>query len=98
MANSPTRFDLRIPSDRTGRLVLPAMSKRRACACCGTIVAKGWMLPNGDSVCWHCEDIASRAEHFHGSLDEFTAHMQRIGQALLGAAERKYLVANFRWA
>lgn len=98
MATAPTRFDLRIPSERTGRPVLPAMNKRCACACCETLVATGWVLRNGDSVCGHCEDTITRAEYFQGSLEEFTVHMQRIGQAQLSATARKYLAARFRWA
>ncbi len=98
MPESHTRFDLRVPSARTGRLVLPAMNKRRVCACCEASVVNGWVLSNGDSVCGHCEDTITRAEHFHGSLDAFTLHLQRIGQAQINAPARQYLAAKFRWA
>lgn len=97
MANTAIRFDLRVTSVRTGRLVLPAQSQRRACACCETKVATGWVLANGHSVCGHCEAIVARAGEFHGSLDAFAAHVQRIDEVPLNAAARKYLAANFRW-
>ncbi len=40
MATTRTRFDPHVPSERTGRLVLPAPKSRRACACCEMLVAK----------------------------------------------------------
>ncbi|BCN13333.1 hypothetical protein RPSD_52180 (plasmid) [Ralstonia solanacearum] len=98
MPPTRTRFDLRVPSERTGRPVLPAQSKRRACACCGSLVATGWVLTNGDSVCAYCEAIVSRATEFHGSLDAFAARVQQIDGVALNAASRKYLAATRRWA
>ncbi|WP_458765917.1 hypothetical protein [Cupriavidus basilensis] len=44
MATTSTRFYLRVPSERTGRSVLPAPSKRRAYACCEALVATGWVF------------------------------------------------------
>ncbi len=78
-----TRFDLRVPSERTGRLVLPALRNLRACACCEMLVATGWVLPSGDSVCADCEATIARASEFHGSLDAFAAHVHRIGASTI---------------
>lgn len=98
MSFLPTRFDLRVPSERTGRPVLPPVSARRACTCCDTRVATGWVLPNGDSVCGHCESIVARAKSFQGSLDGFTSHVQRIDEVELSAAARRYLSTRFCWS
>lgn len=88
MATKFTRFDLRIPSERTGRMVLPQVNKRRACACCQVPVATGWVLTSGDSVCSHCETIVWRTKEFHSSLDDFAARVHRIDGVALNAAAR----------
>ena len=98
MATTLTRFDLRVPSERTGRPVLPASSRRRACACCGTIVASGWVLPSGDSVCAHCEATIARAREFHGSLGAFATHVHRIDGVPPNAAALNYLAVTICWS
>lgn len=98
MNKSPIRFDLRVPSERTGRPALPAVSRRRACACCDSLVATGWVLPDGVSVCAHCEATIARAREFNGSLDAFVAHVERIDGVPPNAAARRYLAATFRWS